>query len=70
MNRDLALLNPGYRLSPRDGYVMRTDLRKEIGVIIFFNTSLTEEEESRFFDIYEELYRFGLWLKAKSASSR
>jgi CubicO group peptidase (beta-lactamase class C family) len=38
---------------------MLSDLDKKIGVIIFFNTSLTEEEEGIYFDIYEELYKYG-----------
>ena len=42
---------------------MLSDLKKEIGVIIFFNTSLTEDEEGKFFDIYEELYKYGVSLK-------
>ena len=42
---------------------MLSDLKEEIAVIIFFNTSLTEEEEGKFFDIYDELYKYGERLK-------
>ena len=41
---------------------MLTDLTKEIGVIVFFNTSLSEEE-GKFFDIYDELYKYGQKIK-------
>ena len=44
---------------------MLSDLKKEIGIIIFFNTSLNEDEEGKFFDIYEELYKYGLALNKK-----
>jgi CubicO group peptidase (beta-lactamase class C family) len=42
---------------------MLSDLNKEIGVIIFFNTSLLESEEGIYFDIYEQLYKFGQSIK-------
>ena len=42
---------------------MLSDLKKEIGIIIFFNTSLNEDEEGKFFEIYDELYKYGLKLK-------
>ena len=42
---------------------MLSDLAKEISVIVFFNTSLSEEEEGKFFDIYEALYKYGAELK-------
>lgn len=42
---------------------MLSDLKKEIAVIIFFNTELGEEEEGVYFDIYEELYKYGQKLK-------
>lgn len=45
---------------------MLSDLRKEIGVIIFFNTSLSEDEEGEFFDIYDEFYKYGVKLKQGS----
>lgn len=38
---------------------MLSDLNKEVAVIVFFNTTLNEEGEGIFFDIYEELYKFG-----------
>jgi CubicO group peptidase (beta-lactamase class C family) len=44
---------------------MLSDLEKNIGVIIFFNTSLTEDEEGIYFDIYEELYKYGESLKKR-----
>lgn len=49
---------------------MLSDLTKEIGVIVFFNTSLNEENEGKFFDIYEELYKFAKDLKTKQTTSR
>jgi CubicO group peptidase (beta-lactamase class C family) len=42
---------------------MLSDLTKEIGVIAFFNTSLSDDEEGKYFDIYEELYKYALSLK-------
>lgn len=45
---------------------MLSDLNKEVGVILFFNTSLNEEEEGKFFDIYEELHKYGMDLKARA----
>jgi hypothetical protein len=47
---------------------MLSDLTKEIGVIIFFNTELNEENEGKFFDFYEELYKYGEYLKSKKNS--
>jgi CubicO group peptidase (beta-lactamase class C family) len=49
---------------------MLSDLTKEIGVILFFNTSLSDEEEGKFFDIYIELYKYGLELKKDKSISR
>jgi CubicO group peptidase (beta-lactamase class C family) len=49
--------DPGVRI------FMLSDLTKEIGVIVFFNTSLNDDEEGIFFDIYEELYKYALDLK-------
>ncbi len=43
---------------------MLSDLKKEIAVIIFFNTSLGEKNEGIYFDIYEELYKLGEAIKA------
>jgi len=48
---------------------MLSDLSKEIGVIIFFNTELNEENEGKFFDIYEELYKYGEDLKTKQPAA-
>lgn len=44
---------------------MLSDLKKEIGVVIFFNTSLNDNEEGVYFDIYNELYQYGVKLKKK-----
>lgn len=38
---------------------MLSDLSKEIGVILFFNTELSEEEDVKFFEIYQTLHHFG-----------
>lgn len=37
---------------------MLSDLSKEIGIILFFNTSLNEEQESIYFEIYDEIYQY------------
>lgn len=37
---------------------MLADLKKEIGIIIFFNTELPEEEEVKYFEIYDLLYQY------------
>ncbi len=42
---------------------MLSDLTKEVGVILFFNTSLTEEEEGKYFEFYDELYKYALTIK-------
>jgi len=42
---------------------MLSDLKKEIAVIIFINTSLLETEEAKFFGIYNELYQYGVQLR-------
>lgn len=47
---------------------MLLDLEKEVAVILFFNTSLSEDEEGKFFDFYEEFYAFGNRLKAEKIS--
>lgn len=47
---------------------MLSDLNKEIAVILFVNTSLSESEEDVFFDLYEELYRFGLKIRRVQTS--
>ena len=44
---------------------MLSDLKKEIAVIFFANTSLNEKEEDTFFDIYNILYNYGITLKNK-----
>ena len=45
---------------------MLSDLKKEIAVIFFANTSLGEKEEDTFFEIYNILYKYGVDLKKKS----
>jgi CubicO group peptidase (beta-lactamase class C family) len=49
--------DPGVRV------FMLSDLHKEVAVILFFNTSLGEKEENKFFEIYEDLYRYGVELR-------
>jgi CubicO group peptidase (beta-lactamase class C family) len=44
---------------------MLSDLNKEIAIIVFFNTSLSEADENKFFDIYEDLYKYASELKIK-----
>jgi CubicO group peptidase (beta-lactamase class C family) len=41
---------------------MLSDLTKEIGIILFFNTSLSEKEENVYFDTYAEVYKHALGL--------
>ncbi|MGN8055377.1 serine hydrolase domain-containing protein [Pedobacter sp. 22163] len=49
--------DPGVRV------FMLSDLNKEIAVILFVNTSLSEKEEDKFFEIYEDLYKYGIKLR-------
>ncbi|WP_394678656.1 serine hydrolase domain-containing protein [uncultured Sphingobacterium sp.] len=42
---------------------MLSDLDKKVAVIMFSNTSLTEKEEAKFFNIYNELYKYGQRIK-------
>lgn len=42
---------------------MLSDLNKEVAVIFFSNTSLSETEENRYFEIYNVLHDYGLHLK-------
>ncbi|SDD29400.1 serine hydrolase domain-containing protein [Pedobacter soli] len=51
--------DPGVRV------FMLADLSKKIGVILFFNTSLSDKEESRFFDIYNAVYQYASGLDKK-----
>jgi len=44
---------------------MLSDLNKEIAVIVFFNTSLSEADENKFFEVYEDLYNYASELKIK-----
>ncbi len=41
---------------------MLSDLNKEVGVIIFFNTSMKDDEEIKYFNIYTTLCKLGLLL--------
>ena len=43
---------------------MLSDLKKEVAVILFFNASLLENDEDKFFGIYNELYQFGAKIKS------
>ncbi|GAA4161495.1 serine hydrolase domain-containing protein [Chryseobacterium ginsenosidimutans] len=49
--------DPGVRV------FMLSDLKKQVAVILFMNTSLSEKEENKFFEIYEDLYQYGIKLK-------
>jgi CubicO group peptidase (beta-lactamase class C family) len=49
--------DPGVRV------FMLSDINKEVAVILFVNTSLGEKEENKFFEIYEDLYRYGVELR-------
>lgn len=49
---------------------MLSDLSKEVAVIVFFNTSLDESGEDQFFNIYEDLHKYGLELKSKLLSDK
>lgn len=42
---------------------MLSDLKKEVAVIMFINTSLLETEEAKFFGIYNELYQYGVQMR-------
>ncbi|MCD9856731.1 beta-lactamase family protein [Epilithonimonas sp. JDS] len=44
---------------------MLSDLNKEVAVIVSFNTLLGEADEDKFFDIYEDLYKYGFELRSK-----
>ncbi len=54
--------DPGVRV------FMLSDLNKEVAVIFFANTSLTDAEEGVYFDIYEDLYKYGLTIKQAQTS--
>jgi CubicO group peptidase (beta-lactamase class C family) len=41
---------------------MLSDLDKEVAIILFSNTSLSESED-KFFDLYNDLYKFGLTIR-------
>lgn len=42
---------------------MLSDLSKEVGIVLFFNTSLSDKEEHIYFDTYQELYKYALAFK-------
>lgn len=42
---------------------MLTDLSKEIGIVLFFNTALSEAEEGTYFDLYEKFYQYAATLR-------
>jgi CubicO group peptidase (beta-lactamase class C family) len=48
--------------------VMLSDTSKEIGVLLFTNTSLDEEATNKFGDIYNELYTYAMQLKSRRGS--
>ncbi|SFT75049.1 CubicO group peptidase, beta-lactamase class C family [Chryseobacterium formosense] len=43
---------------------MLSDVKKDVAVIVFFNTSLREADEDKFFYIYEDLYKYGIKLRS------
>lgn len=45
---------------------MLSDLNKEIGVVLFFNTSLTDDEEVKYFELYEKIYAYAASIRASS----
>lgn len=49
---------------------MLSDLTKEVGIILFFNTSLNDQEEGEIFTIYDELYKYGVRLKKAQTNKR
>lgn len=54
--------DPGVRV------FMLSDLSKEVGVVLFINTSLSDEGIS--FDIYDELYKYGAKIKNAKTTGR
>lgn len=48
---------------------MLSDLNKEFAVIIFFNTEMNEDD-GKYFDIYEELYKYAIELKNNKTGSK
>ncbi|GGE50072.1 CubicO group peptidase (beta-lactamase class C family) [Pedobacter psychrotolerans] len=48
---------------------MLSDLKKEVAVIMFINTSLLETEEAKFFGIYNELYQYGVQMRNSNHAS-
>lgn len=48
--------------------VMLSDVLKEIGVILFTNTSLNETGMDKYVDIYNEIYKYAMKLKSQTDS--
>jgi CubicO group peptidase (beta-lactamase class C family) len=48
--------------------VMLSDTSKEVGVLLFTNTSLNEEATNKFGDVYNELYKYAIKLKSRRGS--
>lgn len=81
-NMNLAKLNSGIFWSTKLGATrmghngsdpgvrafMLSDLPQDIGVVLLINTSITDESVS--FDIYEEIYKYGVKMKAAATSGR
>ena len=42
---------------------MLSDLSKEIGVILFTNTSLCDQEMEAYFAVFDELWKYAVTLK-------
>lgn len=49
---------------------MLSDLNREVAVILFSNTSLSEKEEDVFFNLYDALYAMGLRIKNAGHSKK
>jgi CubicO group peptidase (beta-lactamase class C family) len=84
-NLDLARLNSGIfwatkKSVTRIGHAgsdpgikaeMLTDLNREVGIVLFTNTGLSERDLIKYhFGIFDELYKFGLSLKSRGTSQK
>jgi len=65
--RNLTLIGHG-GTDPGVKTLMLSDPSKEIGVLLFTNTSLDEEATNKFGDIYNELYAYAVKLKSPKGS--
>ena len=65
--RNLTLIGHG-GTDPGVKTVMLSDASKKIGVLLFTNTSLDEEATNKFWDIYNELYKYAMKLKSQTGS--